>query len=257
MASNEREIEQSSRFKPSLENPTREYLFDNFTVAELRKHCRHLGLTKVWVNKDTLVDMILRSTRSLTTERTPDSQDQPQKDLLETILLELDSLKTHVVRKDSEIQELNEMLKKAHVAINRLNDRITRLEDQIEHQNIDTGKPKEEKTLLLGDDNLNEARISDLDESCSIKSIKDVNFDLMKCWISEKLDIIPTKCMIYCGLNDLQENENISSVLDDLGSLISELKNINEEVELFVSELAPSLDENIDNKINIFNDKLN
>ena len=223
MTSNEREIEQTSRFTPSLENPTREFLFDNFTVAELRKHCRHLGLTKVWVNKDTLVNMIIRSTRSMTTERTPDNHEQLPRDLLENILLELDSLKTHMVRKDSEIQELNEMLKNAHVTINRLNDRITTLEDQIRHQNTDKGRPKEEKTLLLGDDNLNEIRISDLDESCSIKSIKDVNFDLMKCWVTEKLDIIPTKCLIYCGLNVLEENENISSVLDELGSLIGYL----------------------------------
>ena len=48
----------------------------------------------------------------------------------------------------------------------------------------------------------------------------------------------------------------MSSVLDDLGSLISEVKNKNEEVELFVSELAPSLNESIDNKISNFNDKL-
>ena len=124
-------------------------------------------------------------------------------------------------------------------------------------QNVETEKPKEVKTLLLGDDNLNDVRISDLDERCSIKSIKDVNFDLMKCWVNEKLDMIPTKCIIYCGLNDLIENENVSSVLDDLGSLISEVKNRNEEVELFVSELAPSLNESIDNKISHFNDKLN
>ena len=240
-----------------MENPTREFLHENFTVLELRKHCRHLGLTKVWVNKDTLCDMILRSTRSMTNEHTPDNQDQPQIALLEIIRSELDFLKENMSRKDSEIDELNEMLKKAHVTINRLNDRITALEDQVGHQNVEIERPAEERTLLLGDDNLMEVRITDLDENCSIKSIKDVDFDLMKCWVNEKLDMIPTKCIIYCGLNDLRENENICSVLDSLGSLISELKDKNEEIEIFVSELAPSLNESFNSKINHFNEKLN
>ena len=165
--------------------------------------------------------------------------------------------KVKMTRKDSEIEELNEMLKTAHVTINRLNDRITRLEDQIEQQNADTEMPTEEKTLLLGDDNLSEVRVSDLNEQCSVKSIKDINMDLLRCWVNERLDIIPTKCIIYCGLNDLIENENIGSVLDDLGSLISELKNKNEEIDFYVCELAPSLNEDIDNKITSFNEKLN
>ena len=150
--------------------------------------------------------MILRSTRCTELERTHDSQDQSPRDLLESFRQELENLKDNMTRKDSEIEELNEMLKNAHVTINRLNDRITRLEDKIGQQNVETARPREERTLLLGDDNLNEIRISDLDENCSIKSIKDVNFDLMKCWVNEKLDVIPTKCIIYCGLNDLIKN---------------------------------------------------
>ena len=252
----QRENEQPNSFFPSLENPTREFLYNSFTVTELRKHCRQLGLTKVWVNKDELVDMILRSTPVDITERTPDSQSQPPMNLLETFRQELDDLKVNMANKDSQIEELNDMLKKAYVTINRLNDRITILEDQIRHQTADTGRPIEDVTLLLGDDNLNEVRVSDLDKHCVVKSIKDVTLDLMKCWVSEKLDIIPTKCIVYCGLNDIGENENINSVLDDLGSLITELKSKNEEIELFASEIAPSLDENIDSKINHFNEKL-
>ena len=102
MAGKEREIEQGNR-SPSLENPTREFLFDNFTVSELRKYCRQLGLTKVWVNKDTLVNMILRSTRCTEHERTHDSQDQSPKDLLESIRMELDNLRDNMARKDSQI----------------------------------------------------------------------------------------------------------------------------------------------------------
>ena len=177
--------------------------------------------------------------------------------LLQRICQELEDVKVNMAKKDSEIGELNEMLKKAHVTINRLNDRITTLEDQIGHQKADTEMPNEEKTLLLGDDNLNEVRVSDLKEHCSVKSIKDINMDLLRCWVNERLDIIPTKCIIYCGLNDLTENENTSSILDDLGSLISELKNKNEEIDLYVCELAPSFNEDTDDKITNFNEKLN
>ena len=244
---------------PSLENPTRDFLLRNFTVSELRKQCRHLGLPKVWVKKEELVEMILRSTQSSPNERAADTQesDQQTMNLLRSICQELDDIKGNMAKKDSEIEELNEMLKKVHVTINRLNDRITTLEDQIGHQNADTEMPTEEKTLLLGDGNLNEVRVSDLNEHCSVKSIKDINMDLLKCWVNERLDIIPTKCIIYCGLNDLIENENTSSVLDDLGSLITELKNKNEEIDLYVCELAPSFNENIDDKITNFNEKLN
>ena len=253
----EREIGQSDSSLLSLENPTREYLCNNFTKSQLQKHCRQLGLQKVWVNKIELVDMILRSTRTTEHERAVDTRDQSTAELLEKFLQDIDEVKENIAKKDSEIRELNEMLKNAHVTINRLNDRITTLEDQIGNQDINSNIPKEEKILLLGDDNLREVRVSDLNELCSVKSIKDINLDLLKCWINERLDIIPTKCILYCGLNDLNENDNVNSVLDDLGSVISELKTKNEEIELFVCELAPSLNENIDTKIIDFNEKLN
>ena len=43
---------------PPPQLPTREYL-DQFTKTDLQKRCRELGLTKVWVNKNELIDMIL------------------------------------------------------------------------------------------------------------------------------------------------------------------------------------------------------
>ena len=60
----EREIGQSDSSLLSLENPTREYLCNNFTKSQLQKHCQQLGLQKVLVNKVELVDMILRLTRT-------------------------------------------------------------------------------------------------------------------------------------------------------------------------------------------------
>lgn len=46
----------------SLQFPTREYLH-NFHKADLQKRCRELGITKVWVNKEQLIDMILDITQ--------------------------------------------------------------------------------------------------------------------------------------------------------------------------------------------------
>ena len=48
----------------SLENPTREFLHTNFKKEDLQKHCRDLGFSRVWVNKDKLIDMILENHRN-------------------------------------------------------------------------------------------------------------------------------------------------------------------------------------------------
>ena len=49
---------------PSLENPTREFLNANYKKEDLQKHCRDLGFSRVWVNKDQLIDMILENHRN-------------------------------------------------------------------------------------------------------------------------------------------------------------------------------------------------
>ena len=139
-----------------------------------------------------------------------------------------------MAQKDILIEELNDLLKNAHVTINRLNDRITTLEEQVTNQASPAAPVLCNKTLLLGDDNLREVRLSDLEENCSVKTVNDTTMDLLKCWVSEKLEWVPDKSIVYCGMNDLLENENLNEVLDDLGSLTSELKNKNENVELFV-----------------------
>ena len=46
--------------EPSLQFPTREYLEKNVNKPDLQKRCRELGLTKVWVTKDELINMILQ-----------------------------------------------------------------------------------------------------------------------------------------------------------------------------------------------------
>ena len=53
---------QTHRPDPTIQFPTREFLSTNFLKSELQKRCLELGLTKVWVNKGQLVDMIMANT---------------------------------------------------------------------------------------------------------------------------------------------------------------------------------------------------
>ena len=51
----------------SLNNPTWEFLHSSFKRTELQKHCRDIGITKVWVTKGKLIDMILEKHRTMNT----------------------------------------------------------------------------------------------------------------------------------------------------------------------------------------------
>ena len=57
-------------------------------------------------------------------------------------------------------------------------------------------------------------------------------------------------------MNDLIKNENLNEVLDDMGSLTSELKNKNGNVGLFLCKLVASLKEEMNARFIAFNDKL-
>ena len=254
-------VENSKR--PSLENPTWDYLFNKYTKSQLQKHCRKIGINRIWVTKDKLVDLIMQKYRTRENIEDLETHENQTLDLLnplnplDKVLVELAEIKEILAKKDDEIVELNIMLKTAHVTINKLNDRVTNLENKITHQSASAPEPREsEKTLLLGDGNLRNVRVSDLVENCSVRTIKDATMDLMKCWVNEKLDWTPSKCIIYCGSHDMNENENLISIFDDLGSLISEFKSKSESVELFVCELAPSLEREADTKITQFNERL-
>ena len=241
-----------------IERPTREY-FSNFTKTELQKLCRQLGISKVWQNKDQLIDMLLHH-HNIQENAQEDVRAEPSSDIVNKILRELEEIKENLASKDTEIQELNIMLKSAHVTINRLNDRVTTLGEQLQNStpgpDVNQETPEKELTLLIGDNNLSEVRLSDLDDNCSVKTIKDTTMDLAGCWVKEKLEIKPTNCIIYCGINDLAENEDVNGILDDLGFFISELKQKNENIKISVCELAPQMKRDIDDKIGQYNDKL-
>ncbi|KAK4308822.1 hypothetical protein Pmani_010427 [Petrolisthes manimaculis] len=118
-----------------------------------------------------------------------------------------------------------------------MEDRISALEETTTGTQNSTSNPSNNvsKTLLLGDINLSTIRASDLNTNCKIRTWKDANVDLLKCWVHEKLSWNPAKCIVYYGLCDVMDNESPASIIDNLGSLVSELKNKNENMEVCIS----------------------
>ena len=117
---------------------------------------------------------------------------------------------------------------------------------------------KEKKILLIGDSCLQEIRASDLKENVMIRTLPEANVSLIKSWIVEKLDNPLTDCIVYCGAQDLLEEEKTTeAILDELGDFVAELKSKNENITVKVCELVPSLKSvNFVNKINLYNNKL-
>ena len=52
--------------EPSLSNPTWEYLNEKFKKTQLQKICMDMGITKVWVNKNELINKMLEKHQSST-----------------------------------------------------------------------------------------------------------------------------------------------------------------------------------------------
>ena len=252
----------------TLENPTRDFIHANYKKEDLQKQCRELGISKVWVNKDKLIDMILENHRN-NRPTIPESNVQVRQstELDETDIFEiLEELREGENIRDKEINDLKELLHSAQVTINKLSDRVSLLEEKVtlfqgtplSHplnpflQGSSSSRPKAEGTLLLGDTNLSPVRASDLSNNCSVRTIKGANIDLLKCWISEKLQWVPSNCILYCGLQDILDKSTPSDIFDRLGSLIAELKQINENMNIHICELAPipnvcDYDEHINN----------
>ena len=112
-------------------------------------------------------------------------------------------------------------------------------------------------TLLLGDSNLAAVRTSDLATGCSIRTIRGANTDLINCWVSEKLQWVPNGCVLYCGLHDILEDIATIDIFDRLGSLVTSLKQINDNMQIYICELAPAVKaEKYDEPINSFNNHL-
>lgn len=254
----------------SLENPTWEFLNSNYRKTELQKHCRDIGITKVWVTKDKLIEMIMekhRSSRPCISETIVQDQEITPHATVNGV----EELRERMNVRESEIEELNELLKTAHVTINKLNDRLSSLEEQVKQlQETNTQQlppalqgssssphSRPEGALLLGDTNLTSVRSFDLGDQCSVRTIKEADIDLTKCWIAEKLNWTPKYCILYCGLQDILDRSSLEDIFDRLGSLVTSLKQVNEDMIIHICELVPiPRVQEFDEDINNFNNQL-
>lgn len=112
-------------------------------------------------------------------------------------------------------------------------------------------------SLLLGDANLRRVHRNDLANNCSIKTFHDANVDLLRSWVTEKMNQPPTTCVIYCGVNDIISETPSDKILDDLGSLISNLKEKLDDMKIYVCQVVPHvIPEQFSAQVEAYNDHL-
>ncbi len=150
--------------------------------------------------------------------------------------------------KDDEIELLNVEIKTAYTLIDLLMKRVDELEkketNKVESFNRKANTQEEilatpNKCLLLGDTNLRKVRQSDLGDNCSVKTIPEANIDLLRSWVCEQLHIIPSECIIYCGLFDIIEGVSPENILSSIATLISDLRVKNNVMEISICQVAP------------------
>ncbi|KAK4307263.1 hypothetical protein Pmani_020976 [Petrolisthes manimaculis] len=81
----------------------------------------------------------------------------------------------------------------------------------------------ETSCLVLGDFNFQQVLRSDLSKNCTVRTINRATIDKLRNWVKYKMSHAPTTCVVYCGLYDILDEVAPEIVLDNLGSLISDL----------------------------------
>ncbi|KAK3881614.1 hypothetical protein Pcinc_013960 [Petrolisthes cinctipes] len=112
--------------------------------------------------------------------------------------LDIENIKAKLHTKDLEIGLLNTEVKTAFETITALQQRVDDLEQMLcpnsrEQPQAPNNNPLPPHCLLLGDINLRRVLRSDLGENYSVTTIHGANLDLLRSWISEKLNWTPTE----------------------------------------------------------------
>lgn len=177
----------------------------------------------------------------------------PGKDSVDmnNIARKIDTITAKLETKDMELELLNVEMKAAYHTIEVLQQRVTELE---QHSCGARGRhsanvhpacpspppPPPSSCLLLGDTNLRRVLRSDLQDSCRVRTIPEANMDLLRSWVAERLVKAPSECVIYNGTYDLLEDQTPEIILDNLGALISDLKEKNVNMNIYVCQIVPS-----------------
>ena len=194
--------------------------------------------------------------------------DQLSKDsLLQKILSDIELMKKEMREKDAEIGELNARLSSTEDTVTKLRESVNLLEEKLKNLDGNTNSTgsseapfpvlQTDKKLLLGDSTLSQVKSSDLGINTNVRTLPEANFNILKSWITEKLNYSINDCIIYCGIQDLKEDKDPKKILDDLGDLVAAIKSKNDNVTLSICEIIPVLENNnVQDKIDDFNFKL-
>ncbi len=261
--------------RPSLLHPTRNFLYKNFLKVDLQNRCRELGIDEVWLTKDQLIEKILeKSQRSQNvmpeaetglSDTDSDTDNTDVASAVREMTAEIRKIAKKLETKDLEIELLNKEMKSAHNQISEMKQQISSLEEKLSQNNVTRNEPEAShtpspppaRTLLLGDENLGKALPSYLGKHHLLRTLDGANVDLLRCWISEKLTLIPSKCVIYCGVNDIIRNTDPDSIIDNFSTLINVLKEKNKDMEVHICQLVPTLlSQDIQAKIGDLNEHL-
>ncbi|KAK3893521.1 hypothetical protein Pcinc_002677 [Petrolisthes cinctipes] len=139
MAAYSQNKEHTVHSEPLLSNPTEDFLNKSFTKTQLQKHCRELGLTNVWVNKNALVEMLMEhaSTHSHSKEETPHTRDSHTSDSSEQMDSDILNLINENEAKTREIIKLTEQI----LEINQLKERVSARVAALEEHTCDQTSP--------------------------------------------------------------------------------------------------------------------
>ena len=193
---------------------------------------------------------------------------------LREMMTEIKDIKEKLAMKEVEVEDIysqlrisREQLKLAKENIYKLQEEVKTLQEkQQEAENTGSYADRasgtlpeggSETTLFIGDSNLRCIKSSDLTKECKIRTINDATINTLRCWVNEQLDWIPRNCIIYCGLKDILNNATPSRILDNLAMAISNLKTKRENMNIYLCQLAPSVDDDdLQARINELNDEL-
>ena len=158
-----------------------------------------------------------------------------------------------LAEKEREINELKTKLFLAEETIRNLREELGNKKQAKNDSEIST-----KKILLIGDSCLQEVRNTDLQDDVIIRTLPDANMAMLSSWIDEKLTHSLKECIIYCGMQDLMEDETTpEEAVNCLETLVTVLKGNSEDITIKVCELVPSLTSaELTVKINQFNTKL-
>ena len=256
----------------SLMNPTHQQL-NSYTKSDLQKHCDQLGLGRIWLNKDKLIEKLILHYKSIQEAEaylTENPERENEREIPNTTELfyrfgnfmretrdNFLVVNNSLAEKEKEIEELKTKLYFAEETIKQLEEILQKQTGSHTHQ-TELPSSHDGSVLLIGDSSLKEVKSSDLKQNVMIRTLPETNMNLLKSWIMEKLDHSPKECIIYCGTQDLlDEGVALEKVLDSLGAAVAELKKKNDEINVKVCELIPTLENNgLNTRINQYNSKL-